>query len=69
MAKVKITKDRCKGCYLCISYCPKALLKKDAKLNVLGIQAVVFEDRSGQCSGCGFCALICPECCVEVEKE
>lgn len=69
MPKVKINKDRCKGCYLCIAYCPKARLKKDTELNLLGVQAVIFEeDEKNKCTGCSFCALICPECGIEVEK-
>lgn len=70
MPKVKVNKNRCKGCYLCIAYCPKGMLEKDSQLNVLGIQAVVFKNgKEDQCSGCGFCALICPECAIEVEKD
>lgn len=69
MPKVKIKKNRCKGCYLCLAYCPRGLLKKDSQFNVLGVQAVVFkEDEKNKCTGCSFCALICPDVCVEVEK-
>ena len=69
MPKVKIKPERCKGCYLCIAYCPKGLIKKDSSLNVLGVQAVVFqEDEKNKCTGCEFCALICPDFCVEVIK-
>jgi 2-oxoglutarate ferredoxin oxidoreductase subunit delta len=69
MPKPKINKNRCKGCYLCIAYCPKGLLKKDSQFNILGVQAVVWqEDEKKKCSGCNFCALICPECGIELEK-
>ena len=76
MGKIKINKDRCKGCYLCIVNCPNNLIKISDKLNVKGIKPVVFSGgkparRSlgvGGCSGCGMCALICPECIIEVYK-
>jgi 2-oxoglutarate ferredoxin oxidoreductase subunit delta len=69
MPKVKINKERCKGCYLCIAYCPVGMLDKDSQLNVLGIQAVVFkEGKDKKCTGCGLCAIICPDCAIEVEK-
>ncbi|MDP3142906.1 MAG: 4Fe-4S binding protein [Candidatus Omnitrophota bacterium] len=69
MPKVKINKNKCKGCYLCVAYCPKGMLEQDNQLNVLGIQAVLFKKgKDNQCTGCGFCALICPECGIEVEK-
>jgi len=70
MPKVKVNKDRCKGCYLCLAYCPKGLLQKDSQLNLLGVQAVIFkEDEKNKCTGCSFCAIICPDCALEVEKS
>ncbi|MCX5657454.1 MAG: 4Fe-4S binding protein [Candidatus Omnitrophica bacterium] len=67
MPKIKINRDRCKGCLLCIASCPKGLIKQDKKFNSGGIRTVLFED-SGKCSGCTFCALICPDVCIEVFK-
>ncbi|MDP2940584.1 MAG: 4Fe-4S binding protein [Candidatus Omnitrophota bacterium] len=68
MAKLKINKNRCKGCLLCITYCPKGLLKKSQSLNKLGIQPVIFVAGRDSCIGCSFCAIICPECCIEIFK-
>jgi len=67
MAKIKIQKDRCKGCLLCLVNCPKGLIVKDKDLNVRGVEAVIFKD-CGECSGCTFCALVCPEVCIEVYR-
>ena len=40
-AKVVIRKDRCKGCELCISVCPKHILAiDDTEVNVNGYHAV-----------------------------
>lgn len=40
-AKVVIRKDRCKGCELCISVCPKHILAiDDAEVNINGYHAV-----------------------------
>ncbi len=44
MPKVKIKRERCKGCQLCLIYCPKGLIKKDESLNKKGIQPLVFQD-------------------------
>jgi 2-oxoglutarate ferredoxin oxidoreductase subunit delta len=69
MAKVKINKDRCKGCLLCIAYCPKGMLKKSKEFNKSGILPVIFiEDEKDACIGCSFCAIMCPECCIEIWK-
>jgi 2-oxoglutarate ferredoxin oxidoreductase subunit delta len=76
MAKIIINQDKCKGCFLCVSFCPKGLIKKSAKLNQQGLNFAEFSrqdnlskagDSTG-CIGCMQCAVICPDCCIEVYK-
>lgn len=67
MAKININKDRCKACFLCVSFCPKGMIKKSDSLNQKGFQFVEFRDN-GECLGCAMCAVICPDCCIEVWK-
>ena len=80
MAKIKIDKTRCKGCYLCITNCPNGLIKVDKKINQKGVKPAVFSGgkparprsksgRSGGCSGCAMCAIICPECGISVYRQ
>jgi 2-oxoglutarate ferredoxin oxidoreductase subunit delta len=64
MAKIKIDKERCKGCYLCIANCPKGLIKISGRINIKGIKPVEFS--GGKCTGCGMCAIICPDCGIKV---
>ena len=66
MAKIKINKDRCKGCYLCVANCPNALIKISPELGIKGVKTVYFS--GGKCTGCAMCALVCPECIIEVYK-
>lgn len=68
MAKIEIDKDKCKACFLCVSVCPKGLLKQSKKLNKKGFPAVEYEQKAGECLGCAMCAVICPDCCIEVYK-
>ena len=79
MPKIKIRKEWCKGCYLCITNCPHGLIKVSNKLNIKGVKPAVFsggkparpkskDGRSGGCTGCTMCALICPECIIEVYR-
>ena len=68
MAKIIIDRNKCKGCLMCISVCPKGLIKADKKLNRQGIKPVKFDGEAGGCSGCTMCAIICPDCCIEVYK-
>jgi len=68
MAKIKIDKDRCKGCGLCIIYCPVKKLAFSPALNKRGVHYA--EGKSGiTCIGCGRCYLICPDACIEVYEE
>ncbi len=67
MAKIAIDRERCKGCLLCVSFCPKGCICVEEKLNVKGIKPVRFKEGAG-CLGCLRCALVCPDCCIEVYK-
>jgi len=68
MAKVTFQTDRCKGCGLCVSACPKGLLAlaKD-KINQKGHHPAEITDQE-KCIGCAFCATMCPDCIIEVER-
>jgi len=73
MAKIIIDRDRCKGCLLCLNFCPKGLISIDKDLNRLGIKPARFSGKSNLkeeagCRGCAVCAIICPDCCIEVYK-
>lgn len=66
MAKIKIDKLKCKGCYLCIANCPNGLIKVAEELNAKGVKPAVF--KGGKCTGCAMCAIMCPECIIEVYR-
>ena len=60
MAKVTINQDRCKGCGLCVSVCPKKVLALDTgKLNRKGYNPAA-PVHPEDCIGCGICADRCP---------
>ena len=65
--KIKINQDICKGCELCISFCPKKLIKLSDKLNFNGYIPASFQD-TGECTACTNCALVCPEVAIEVYR-
>ncbi len=68
MAKLTIDKDRCKACGLCVSVCPKKVLKlSEEEFNIKGytpIKIVAIED----CIACGMCGMICPDYVIKIEK-
>lgn len=68
MAKVVILDDVCKGCYLCVSACPKNVLAPaKEKLNKKGYKPVE-PVNADACIGCAMCATMCPDCAIEVYK-
>ncbi len=68
MAKIKINSKRCKGCQLCIIFCPKKNIALDKNLNESGIApaVIIAEDN---CTGCGICFLMCPDSCIDISSE
>ena len=68
MAKVTFNEERCKGCKLCVSVCPKKIVvMKSEKINLKGFHPAGVTEME-KCIGCAFCATICPDCVIEVEK-
>jgi len=67
MPKIKINRQKCKGCLLCVGVCPRGLITMDPKLNEKGLRPVRIE-KEGECLGCAVCAIICPDVCIEVYK-
>jgi 2-oxoglutarate ferredoxin oxidoreductase subunit delta len=58
----------CKGCGICIHFCPKNVLEASKTLSARGyfIPSVVDEDA---CTKCGRCELYCPDFAIFVVTE
>jgi len=67
MAEIRFREERCKGCGLCVTVCPKKLLKVGAKINRSGYPVAEIDDM-GSCTGCAFCAEMCPDLVITVFK-
>lgn len=70
--KIKIDRERCKGCLLCIEVCPSHRIAVDNALNKKGYAPVCFEEKCTEgekgCTGCAQCATVCPEVAIEVYR-
>jgi len=64
---IEIDQELCKGCQICISFCPKEAISVSDILNTSGYLPVIYEDN-GECTGCAICALVCPEVAIEVYR-
>lgn len=65
MAEVDIKIDKCKGCELCIFYCPTKHLELSNTLNRRGVKFAKIKNKT-DCIGCGFCFIMCPDACIEI---
>lgn len=59
--KIIVNKDWCKGCGICVAFCPtNALELKDGKVNIANMEA---------CIECGLCELRCPDFAIYVRGK
>ena len=67
-AKVTFDTNRCKGCELCTTVCPKHIVVMDtAVTNRKGYHPATVKEMD-LCIGCASCAKICPDSVITVEK-
>jgi len=65
--RIKIDSERCKGCGLCVTVCPKHGIVISKKSNKKGYFPA--KKDNGECSGCAVCAIICPDAAIEVCRD
>ena len=61
-AQVVINRDWCKGCGICVAFCPKKVLDLDS-------MGKAFVANPEACNGCRLCELRCPDLAIEVIEE
>jgi 2-oxoglutarate ferredoxin oxidoreductase subunit delta len=72
--KIDIDRERCKGCHMCIQFCPTDSIEVDSALNKKGYFPARFKDQENlaedekACTGCAQCATVCPDVSIEVYR-
>lgn len=62
----KLRQERCKGCDICIDYCPTEALSRATESYGLGVFLPVLEEA--KCTYCELCDMLCPDLAITVVK-
>ena len=65
--KVHIAEERCKGCNLCVEFCPRKTLESSEKMNAKGYHPTYVKNEE-DCVGCGVCQALCPDFAIYLEE-
>lgn len=68
MPKVSIDPQRCKGCALCVEFCPQGHLRLSEELDARGLHLAEVGPES-DCTGCKLCVLMCPDVAISIVRE
>ena len=63
----KIDTQRCKGCGLCASVCPKGVLKISDEISDRGYYPAC-QAHPEKCVFCATCCLMCPDVAITISK-
>ena len=61
-SEITIKLPRCKGCGICVAFCPKKVLAIDELVKVIIVNPEA-------CIACGQCELRCPDYAIFVDKK
>jgi len=65
MPRIVIDLQHCKGCGLCVAFCPKGALRMAESISRRGVNPAEVVDEDA-CVGCLNCTLVCPDAAIEI---
>ena len=65
---IRVDERYCKGCGICIQFCPKHCLEVSKEVNSRGYYTPCLVNADA-CSDCRQCELLCPDFAIFVVKE
>lgn len=68
MAKVTVNIDYCKGCGLCVDFCPQEIMQLETEvITQKGYHPAHCVDQD-RCTSCLNCAMMCPDVAITIER-
>ena len=68
MIEIVINADYCKGCSICIVFCPKKVLQPSNHINARGYVLPEAVDIDA-CTQCKLCEIVCPDLAIAVTPK
>ena len=62
-----IDRERCKGCGLCVTVCPKTVLEMSTEGNTRGYFPA-YQARPDDCIHCTACCIMCPDVAITINQ-
>jgi 2-oxoglutarate ferredoxin oxidoreductase subunit delta len=69
MSSIKVDEKYCKGCGLCVTFCPQKLVRIADHVGKQGYRPAEFVDSQMRCTACGLCVLVCPDAAITVYRK
>ncbi len=66
--EVTIDEDYCKGCDICLDFCPSKVFETSDTINPRGYYQPLISANE-HCTGCKLCELICPELAIVIGEK
>ncbi|NLK07282.1 MAG: 4Fe-4S dicluster domain-containing protein [Firmicutes bacterium] len=66
--RVDVEPELCKGCGLCVAFCPRKVLALADEVNSKGYR-IVAQVKPEECNGCTICAQMCPDIALTVWRS
>ena len=68
MIEIIISPAYCKGCSICIDFCPRDVLQSSKDINAKGYRLPVVCDIDA-CTQCQLCVIVCPDLAIAVTPK
>lgn len=66
--RLRVLKEMCKGCSICVRFCPARALEMSSELTRRGYSPPRLKEGA-ECRGCRSCELMCPDMAIFVEEN